>query len=130
MKTGTCENCGKEDVELNRIDNEYGVRGVNFCVCDECLSSLQSSFEEEENDRIREIILESGEGPWKLIRTRFHGGGIILETDDIDEMIRAYRRDHDTDCTCGCSMVFPVGTELVGTETNDRNGYSPYAFTE
>ena len=44
--------------------------------------------------------------------------------------LKVARKDRIGDCTCGCCGVVPADHELPGTETNDANGYSPYALTE
>jgi len=127
---GTCESCQAEDVELIRLDNEYGIRGINFRVCDECLESIKSDYEDSENDSTRKEVEESGPGPWRVVKTRFHGGGIIVESGDIDVIVSALRKFRSGDCVCGCAGVVSCDTDLPGTEQNDRNGYSPYALTD
>jgi len=129
MKTGTCESCGAENQDLNRLDNEYDC-GVNFCVCDDCLETIKSDFEDSQNELVRKEVEEVSEtGPWKVVKTRFHGGGILLESDNIDEIIESVRNYRSGDCVCGCCGVIAAGAQLCGTETNDHNGYSPYQLT-
>lgn len=72
-----------------------------------------------------------GKPGWAVVATRFHGGGIISRHFTREAAERAARRWAMKDCTCGCcDVVSPRELKnLPGTETNDRNGYSPYDLT-
>ena len=81
---------------------------------------------------LRELREEYGMdcvGPWQVVATRFHGGGVISAHRSILAAARAARKWKISDCTCGCCGVVPVAKELPGTECNNSNGYSPYSIT-
>lgn len=65
-------------------------------------------------------------GTWLVVRTRFHGGGIISRHKTAYcAVMAAIKHRGQTDCTCGCCGVVPYGIRLPGVEANDKNGYSP-----
>lgn len=68
-------------------------------------------------------------GPWNVVLTRFHGGGVVSTHRSLLAALRAARKERIADCTCGCCGVVPAALELPGTESNDANGYSPYSLT-
>lgn len=70
-------------------------------------------------------------GPWRLVRSRFHGGGEISQHRSPLAAARALAAyTAGTDCTCGCAGIVAAEDQLPGQECNDKNGYSPYALTE
>lgn len=70
-------------------------------------------------------------GPWRLMATRFHGGGEISRHRSPLAAAKALlRHTAGTDCTCGCAGIVAAEDKLPGSETNNANGYSPYALTE
>lgn len=89
------------------------------------LADLQRGLEE-----LAEEYGWEAAGAWKVVRTRFHGGGRISTHRSALAALKAARTQHIGDCACGCCGVVPADCELPGTETNDSNGYSPYALTE
>jgi hypothetical protein len=87
---------------------------------------------EELEDAIRCMGEEYGwkcTGPWNVVRTRFHGGGIVSTHRSLLAALRAARKQTISGCTCGCCGVVPASQELPGVETNNSNGYSPYSLT-
>ena len=60
----------------------------------------------------------------KLVKTAFHGGGVISHHTSEELAERAAKRWRgDTDCTCGCCVAVPILTTLRGAH---EDGVSPY----
>lgn len=43
-----------------------------------------------------------------VVRTTFHGGGVVSRHVAFDYALKAARADRVSDCACGCADVFPL----------------------
>lgn len=46
-------------------------------------------------------------GPWYVVHTSFHGGGLISRHRTAKGAILSARKNSISDCTCGCAVVVP-----------------------
>jgi len=79
-------------------------------------------------DTLRDLADEHGPsttGPWLLVRTAFHGGGIVSRHGRAMRAAEA-ARSHASDCACGCVAIVREAdyTELP-SHTEARSPYSP-----
>ena len=65
--------------------------------------------------------------PWSLVRTAYHGGGLISQHRSAYNAVRAQWRlqMRSTDCVCGCYVV--VETKDLGDLPHHAGTGSPYA---
>ena len=64
------------------------------------------------------------EGPWLLVWTAFHGGGIVSKHKTATAAAKAKRRHKSDDCTCGCTKII-AASDVEELPTAD-NASSPY----
>jgi len=63
-------------------------------------------------------------GPWALVRTAFHGGGLISTHKTATRAVEKARQNR-SDCTCGCVVVV-LASKLNDLPTADAT-QNPYA---
>jgi hypothetical protein len=60
-----------------------------------------------------------------LVRTKFHGGGLISSHRSLEAAERAQRQYRKTDCTCGCARI--VSREEYDALPSSIDVQSPYS---
>jgi hypothetical protein len=97
-----------------------------------CLGDVAGRFGGTDACHAPKIIGEDApERRWYVVRTAFHGGGIISTHGTLGAAHRACRAWAAGDCTCGCAGVVEAA-DYNGLETQDRNqswSHNPYALT-
>jgi hypothetical protein len=63
-------------------------------------------------------------GPWVVVRTKFHGGGIVSRHRTATLALDAARRHRITDCDCGCCVVMPA-TAAADLPSDSDSPYAP-----
>ena len=61
-----------------------------------------------------------------VVKTAFHGGGIVSYHNSLDEALKSERKYASGDCTCGCCRVIPITGEAQ-KELFERGYSSQYA---
>lgn len=59
------------------------------------------------------MILSPENSGFAVVRTAFHGGGVVSYHKSLKAAERAQRRHTVPGCTCGCCAVIPVTPEAV-----------------
>lgn len=60
-----------------------------------------------------------------LVRTGFHGGGVVSTHRSVAAAERAQRRYQSTQCECGCAVVVPVEEYDALRASSDSGPYAP-----
>ncbi len=65
--------------------------------------------------------------PYRVFRTKFHGGGLISRHATEVAAQTAVRRHKISDCKCGCAVVVGPGDEEPRDRSEDNSPYAPAA---
>jgi len=67
-----------------------------------------------------------------VVRTAFHGGGIVSRHLSRERAEAAARRYRAKDCICGCAGVFSDEEyeQLETLDENQRHSHNPYALVQ
>lgn len=55
--------------------------------------------------------LNESNSQFAVVKTAFHGGGVISYHNSIEEAIKSDRKYSSGGCTCGCCRVIPITEE-------------------
>ena len=70
-------------------------------------------------------------GPWRLMRTSFHGGGEISRHTSPIAAAMAAHSQRTTGCTCGCCGIVAETDKLLSVRQNEDEGpNNPYLLCE
>ena len=134
MTNTTCDSCRLEfdEDELENCTPEG--ESEQFWCCSNCADANREWIKTEEQASIDQEAMELGDGEFFVVRTAFHGGGIIGNPNEPLDARRAIERKRwyqEGDCTCGCAGIIRAD-ELGDLETQERNRSltkNPYALT-
>lgn len=75
--------------------------------------------------------LNATNSKFAVVKTSFHGGGIISFHNSLAEAEKAEHNHQSGDCQCGCCGIVPVNVEGAAElkQRKDRDGY-PYYVNE
>ena len=82
---------------------------------DEIREAKGQAYNSEKWTDIHQCLLQLAEqhggsatGPWVVVWTAFHGGGLVSRHRTATRAIERARREGPADCTCGCTCVLPA----------------------